>query len=341
MADKVLAKSDLRLWLETLVPDYEVIAPMPREAGPATWKDINGKRDINVDSDQMLMAAKEFLLPAQETLFRYTKGEETVEQPKLDGKPKLMIGLRLCDARAISVLDSVYLKGAFTDPYYAARREKLALMATVCDDPRWSCFCTSVGDLNEWAKGVDVLITDMGDKIYVAPTTAIGEKLVQGAFFKDPTPEETQKKTQVWDNLLALPKKPFAGKEIVAKFDWDDPMWAELAKKCLGCGACSYLCPSCSCFDMQDETVGNVTERFRCRDTCQFSDFTHMGHGHNPRPEKTMRVRQRVMHKFKYQMEQKLRLLVQTTTLPLLNLILVLMDNFPLLLRMKPIIWRK
>jgi ferredoxin len=306
MPDKVIAKTDLRQWFTSMVSSYDVIAPYGREAGPATWKDINGQQDINISSNQMLMAAKEYLLPVCEPLFKYeTKaGEEKLEQSKLSDRPKLMIGLRLCDARGITVLDSVYLEGRFRDPYYAARRENLALMATVCDDPRWSCFCTSVGDLDEWAKGVDALITDLGDKIYVAPVTETGEKLVQGTFFRDPTPEETQKKSEVWENLKSLPQKPFAGQNISQKASWDDLIWENMAKRCLGCGACSYQCPSCSCFDIQDETVGSLVERYRCRDTCQFTDFTMMGHGHNPRPEKKMRTRQRVMHKFKYQMEQ-------------------------------------
>lgn len=306
MSDKVIAKSNLRSWLASLVANYEVVAPSAREAGPSGWKDINSHGDINIGAGQMLMAAKEFLLPAQDVLFRYNtkKGEEKLEPPQLDGKPKLMIGLTLCDVRAISVLDSVYLDGRFRDPYYAARRDNLALMATVCDDPRWSCFCTTVGDLNEWAKGVDALITDLGDKIYVAPVTETGEKLVQGEFFSDPTAEETAKKSEVWANLLALPKRSFADKDVSKIVEWDDPIWEEMAKKCVGCGVCSYMCPSCSCFDIQDETTGSVVERFRCRDTCQFTDFTLMGAGHNPRPEKKMRVRQRVMHKFKYQMEQ-------------------------------------
>lgn len=306
MPDKVISKTDLRQWLASLMINHDVIAPVGREAGPATWKDIDGKEEIEIGAGGMVMAAKEYLLPVHDVLFRYKgkKGEETLESPEISKKPKLMIGLRLCDARAISVLDSVYLDGRFRDPYYAARRENLTLMATVCDDPRWSCFCTSVGDLNEWAKSVDALVTDMGDKVYVSPVTEKGEKLLSAPAFKDPTEEETKKKSQVWENLLAMPKRSFADKDISQSVSWDDPIWKEMADRCLGCGACSYQCPSCTCFDIQDDTEGDTIERYRCRDTCQFTDFTHMGHGHNPRPEKTMRARQRVMHKFKYQMEQ-------------------------------------
>ncbi len=307
MPDKVIAKSDLRQWLESVSSSYNVVAPVGRDGGPAAWKDIKDGEEIDIGSNQMLMAAKEHLLPAHETLFCYDtkKGEEKLEQPNLDSSPTLMIGLRLCDVRAISVLDAVFLdQGIFRDPYYIARREKLALMATVCDDPRWSCFCTSVGDLNEWSTAVDALITDLGDNVYISPRTETGDQLVQGAYFHDPSDEEKQKKDRVWEDLLALPKKPFAGKDIAAAAEWDNPVWAEMALRCIGCGACAYQCPSCSCFDIQDETVGSVIERYRCRDTCQFSDFTMMGHGHNPRPEKNMRTRQRVLHKFKYQMEQ-------------------------------------
>jgi sulfhydrogenase subunit beta (sulfur reductase) len=311
MTDKVISKTELRTWLASLLANYQVVAPAAADSGPARWKDIDANTEVDVTGNGMLMAVKEYLLPPYETLFTVNgkKGEEKIEsgaRPLAPDTrhPSLMIGLRLCDARAISVLDSVYLHGQFADPYYAARRENLVTMATVCDDPRWSCFCTSVGDLNEWAKAVDAMITDLSDKLYVAPISETGEKLTQGSFFSAPTPEETAKKDQVWTKLLALPKRPFAGKDLSKDLNWDDPVWAEIAKKCVGCGICSYMCPSCSCFDMQDETTGSTIERYRCRDTCQSCDFTMMGHGHNPRPEKTMRARQRVMHKFKYQMEQ-------------------------------------
>lgn len=312
MTDRVISKSNLRQWLSSLVAGNRVIAPMAGESGPARWKDIDGSQDISITGNNVLMAIKEYLLPPYETLFtvKGSKGSEVVtdplQHPTLGTQhPTVAIGLRLCDLRGISVLDDVYLKqGPFLDPYYAARREKLSTIVTVCDDPRWSCFCATMGDVGEWAKSADVLVTDIGDKLYVAPISEKGEKLVEGAFFADPSAEDTAKKTQVWEDLLALPKLAFAGKDLSKELDWDDPVWSEIAKKCLGCGICSYMCPSCSCFDIQDETKGSVTERYRCRDTCQSCDFTNMGHGHNPRPEKTMRTRQRVMHKFSYQVTQ-------------------------------------
>ena len=75
-------------------------------------------------------------------------------------------------------------------------------------------------------------------------------------------------------------------------------------ERCLACGACSFLCPTCHCFDIQDEVTAEGGVRFRCWDTCQFGEFTRMGAGHNPRPTQKERVRQRVSHKFKYLVEE-------------------------------------
>jgi len=218
MADKVIAKTDLAKWIAELASKFTVIAPEAGEADHAQWKEVTSAEKFNYVPGRYAMAAKEFLLPAYEVLFRYKKDSLEESLPE-DEKTTIMMGLTLCDARAIQVLDSVYLDGKFKDPYYAARREKLALIASVCDKPRWSCFCTSVGDLEQWAAGVDVLITDIGDSIYIHPVSEIGEKIAEGEFFRTPTEEETKKKNDIWQNLIALPKKPFAGQDIYKMVD--------------------------------------------------------------------------------------------------------------------------
>jgi len=216
--------------------------------------------------------------------------------------PRIMMGLRACDARAISVLDHVYLDGEIKDPYYLARRKNMVLVGNVCDEPRWSCFCTSVGNPVEWLKDLDAVTTDIGDSIVVTANTPAGEALLSD--MSDMSDEQKKLKEAAWNKLASLPTQPFAGKLQNDFLSWDDPIWQKYARKCMGCGICSYLCPSCSCFDIQDERVGGEIERYRCRDTCQSCYFTLMGHGHNPRPEKKMRMRQRLSHKFKYQPTQ-------------------------------------
>jgi len=304
--DKVISKDKLGQWLEALRGKYEVVGPVRSEDGPAVFADIDSLSEVVLDNAAWVLPPKDYLLPRTETLVTYDpKNEaEPLRAPTVEDKPRVLLGLRACDARAIEVLDHVYLDGAFKDPYYEARRKGIVLVGNVCDGARWSCFCTSVGNPVEWLKAMDAVTTDIGDSVVVSANSEAGKSLIEGQLFSDPTEEQVKRKDEVWAKLASLPKRPFADKLNEEFLAWDDPIWETYARKCLGCGICSYLCPSCSCFDIQDERVGSAIERYRCRDTCQSCYFTLMGAGHNPRPEKKMRVRQRLSHKFKYQQQQ-------------------------------------
>jgi len=306
--DKALSKDKLGQWLDSLRRTYEVVAPVKSASGgPAEFVKTDSSSEVVLDNSEWLAPPKDYLLPKTETLFFYDAKNEADPLRELlaEETPRLMLGLRACDARAIKVLDCVYLEGEFADPYYAARRKGMALVGFVCSDTRWSCFCTSVGDPLEWLKDVDAVLTDIGDSYVITANTPAGESLLSDmSDMSDPSDQQMNLKVAAWDKLASLPKRPFAEKLTKDFLAWDDPIWDTYARKCIGCGVCSYLCPSCSCFDIQDERVGGQVERFRCRDTCQSCYFTLMGAGHNPRPEKKMRMRQRLSHKFKYQPEQ-------------------------------------
>ena len=305
--DKIITKDNMAAWLQGLRETYELIGPVKRPDGAPEFRDMDSTADIALDNAAWLMPPKDFLLPRSETLTVYDPKDaaEPVKTPLAEEKPRLMLGLRACDARAIKVLDGVYMEGAFEDPYYAARRKGMVMVGNVCGESRWSCFCTSVGEPVEWLKDLDAVITDIGDSFIVTANTPVGESLLSDvSVMSEPSDEHFKLKVAAWDKLAAIPKKPFAEKLAKDFLSWEDPIWEKFSRKCMGCGICSYLCPSCSCFDIQDERVAGQIERFRCRDTCQTCNFTLMGAGHNPRPEKKMRVRQRLSHKFKYQPEQ-------------------------------------
>jgi len=287
--DRIIAKAEIISWLLAHAERYRVIGPVAQTEGPAVYRDIDSNSEIVLGNESWTMPPREM----------------QIIEPYTDGRPLLLMGLRLCDARAIQVLDRVYLNGPFKDPYYAAKRENSILIGTVCAEPRWSCFCTSVGGPIEWTKLLDVTLTDIGERLYITANTEAAEALLSAASLAEPTEEQKRMKEAAWQALAASPMRPFAGRDISAALEWDHPVWAEIADRCLACGICNYLCPSCSCFDIQDEVVRlDCVERFRCRDTCQFSDFTRMGAGHNPRAAQLPRSRQRIMHKFRYQPEQ-------------------------------------
>ncbi|MHB9035925.1 MAG: 4Fe-4S dicluster domain-containing protein [Armatimonadota bacterium] len=306
MSEKIILKDNIQNWLSAMMAKCAVVAPMERKDAPAEFRELAPGDEPIIDGSKPMMPPKDYLLPRYETLFKVNIGKEgtSVESGVPGAKPTVMLGMWLPDAQAIQILDRVFLDDKFKDPYYAARRENTVLVAVMPAEKRWSWFCNSVDDVETWKQNVDVLMYDLGEKFYVEGQTAKGEDVLDGAFFGEPSEADTIARNQVWDNFAKCEKLPFAGQAFYENLAWEDPIWAEIAEKCISCGVCSYMCPTCSCFDIQDETCGGCVERYRCRDTCQFDDFTLMGHGHNPRENQVPRSRQRLLHKFKYQHEQ-------------------------------------
>lgn len=306
MADKVISKDRIQDFLTALASKYTVVAPVERGDAPAEFKELTAGEVPVLDGSKAMMSPKDYLLPRHEVLVRIdTAGGAKVETPLPEDTPRVLIGAWLPDAQAIRVLDRVFLDRNFVDPYYARRRENLTIVAVIPAEMRWSWFCSSVDDVETWKASVDAVMYDLGDKLYFEPISEKGESILSlSKDAPDAAESDTIAKNVLWDEFKSAGVLPFAGKALYENLAWDDPVWAEIAQKCIACGMCSYLCPSCSCFDIQDETCGTCVERYRCRDTCQFEDFTLMGHGHNPRTSQVPRSRQRLLHKFKYQHEQ-------------------------------------
>lgn len=306
MTDRVLSKDRVKEFLDSLMGRFTVVAPVPRTNAPAEFREITPGDEPVIDGSVMMMTPKDYLLPRYEVLFRVSGGDggPRVEEQIPDDKQRVMLGAWLPDAQAIAVLDRVFLDKGFVDPYYSARRNNTAIVAVIPARMRWSWFCGLVGDVEQWKSGVDALMYDLGDRFYVEVVSERGAELFPDEFVSEPTDEDSAAKDRLWASFKSAGREPLAGEELWERLAWENPVWNEIAEKCIGCGMCSYMCPSCSCFDVQDETRGGCVERYRCRDTCQFEDFTLMGHGHNPRDNQVPRSRQRLLHKFRYQQEQ-------------------------------------
>jgi ferredoxin len=306
MSDKMLSKNNISDFLAALMGKFTVVAPMPRHEAPAEFRELAPGDEPIIDGSGTMMPPKDYFLPRYEVLVKIETGKEgvKVESPVPESKPRVMLGMWLPDAQAIQVLDRVFLDKRFTDPYYAARRESTIMVAVMPARQRWSWFCSAVDDVEGWKQSVDAIMYDLGDRYYVEVTSDKGAAILEGSFFADPTEADTSEKIGMWTSFKETSKLPFSDEKLYENLAWDNPIWGEIAEKCIACGMCSYMCPSCSCFDIQDETCGSCVERYRCRDACQFEEFTLMGHGHNPRDNQLPRSRQRLLHKFKYQHEQ-------------------------------------
>jgi ferredoxin len=150
-----------------------------------------------------------------------------------------------------------------------------------------------------------LLLTDLGDRYLVETITGRGEALIASShLFRPATEADSTRKAEIAARAEEMISGPSV-EEVKEKLDvvYEDPFWDELHQKCLGCGACTYLCPTCHCFDIVDEGDSVQGRRVRNWDTCQFALFTYHTSGHNPRPTGKERMRQRVMHKFGYFVE--------------------------------------
>ena len=293
--------------VENVIRSIAVPVYAPVEAGGVvTYDRYEPGLALRLDAIPADKSPKELLFPQWEDLMHFRMEGKTIsltEQERCD-QDYVLFGARACDLRAFQVLDKVFLADP-VDTYYAARREHGTTVALACVEPADTCFCGVFG-VDPGQPEADVILWQVGDDYYADAPTEKGKKLVE----LWPTVEADEAPVD-WikgEIKKKLASKPFAhlslngfdGAHLKEKFE--SPKWEKLALSCLGCGSCTFSCPTCQCYDIRDYDAGHGIERYRCWDSCMFSDFTMMAHG-TPRPTQTEKYRQRFMHKLVYAIE--------------------------------------
>ena len=298
----LLHKDSLPALLDGFLQDLEVLAPVRRD-DLVLYEPIASGDEALLDFAHGRLSPKGVFSPRTEVMFTYHDGQ--AETPGL-GKEKVLFGARPCDAASFSLLDRVFDVPGLPDAYYIARRRNTTVVGLACSHPRSTCFCTSVGGGPFNQQGLDVLLSDTGDHYLVEVLSEKGKRLMGGsALLEEATAQDIGAKERLEREAVARIGSHLAIEGLKEKLDglYDDPFWDALHEKCLGCGACTYLCPTCHCFDIVDEGNGSRGRRLRIWDSCQYPLFTLHASGHNPRPSSKERMRQRVMHKFRYFVE--------------------------------------
>ena len=304
MEKRVIRKETLAGIVGELAGKMRVCAPMKAE-DEVLFRVLEAGEKPLIEFANAKNAPKNFLFPRTETLLKFTRTGKgmVIAGDQEDGGETLLFGVRPCDARSFTLLDMLFDQEKYRDPYYLDKREKTTVVALGCVRPPYTtCFCTSVGGAPLSSEGVDILLTDLGEAYLAEFLTPKGEALRE-AFGGTPAgeAEEKQKETIAAQAAEVIGSR-IPAREIKPILDarFEDPFWNTLHQKCLACGTCTYLCPTCHCFDISDEVKRADGIRIRNWDSCMFPMFTKETSGHNPRPSQKERWRQRVMHKFRY-----------------------------------------
>jgi len=238
---------------------------------------------------------------------------ETIQLESLNEAPRQVIfGLRPCDVRGFVQMDRVFggYGGFYFDPLYNARREATTLLAVTCREPRSTCFCTAVGGSPAGQEGVDALLTEVGGGFVVEVLTAKGEAALAAAvsagFLSDAGEAQVAEAVRVKTAASAKVDSPFTleGIRENLRANFADDRWHDLCLRCISCGTCTYVCPNCYCFNINDSLVETEGERYRTWDNCFNPQYTEETSGHNPRAHKANRFRNRFSHKFWYYPEK-------------------------------------
>lgn len=294
---RVMDKERLPDLVRGLSASYEVVGPV-RKGDAYVFSVIDDPRELALEYDTTILPPKKYFVPPSEDILGFT-AEGQVTSDGGEAQPRVLFGLHPCDINALMLMDNVFM-GEYEDPYYKSRRENTLLVGVSCT-PEPRCFCNAWGtDEVHW--GFDIFLTDLGDRYFVSVRSVEGAELldrcVETSHIDAQDTEDFQAKTREFKASFSADLETSQIPLLLdAKFD--DPVWDELGERCLSCGACSMVCPTCYCFDVKDKLSADGTHGSRVRvwDSCQFSEFAEVAHGHNFRESRSSRVKYRYYHK--------------------------------------------
>ena len=261
--------------------------------------------DVMSKALKTVRSAKDFFFPQTEDMVNFKTEGKNIEI--IDAREKIetyvIFGVRACDYKSFEILDRVFLVEP-VDTMYKNRRENAVIFTLACNNPHASCFCKNFGIDASSPKG-DVECYDVDGYLYLNPLTEKGAEIVNGLTCLEEVKGEDKVDALKKDITEKIEKLPFSNLDL-SKFKGENlmelfnrPEWEELSEACLGCGTCTFVCPTCQCFDIRDFKTNSGIKRFRCWDSCMYSDFTQMA-AENPRKTQMQRYRQRFMHKLCY-----------------------------------------
>ena len=306
MKTLVLPKEHLDFFASVLQQFGEVHGPVA-QGDHFVFRRLRRWSEIRLDYPRTLLPPKKYVLPPRECLFHYRPKDGYVPDTTGLDRRVVLFGVHACDIYGINILDQVFA-GRYPDPYYQARRRNLAIIGIDCT-PDEHCFCRSMR-ADFVSQGFDLFLQDLGDRYLTFVGTALGDDMVlaTGGLFRAVTREDIEE----YKERSAVRRQAFVlDPEIrdlpeIFEMEYQNELWEELGAKCVSCGACSTVCPTCYCYDVSDDVALGTLEGLRSRkwDSCLFATHAVVAGGENFRKTRDERLRHRCFRKGKYILEK-------------------------------------
>jgi sulfhydrogenase subunit beta (sulfur reductase) len=316
----VMSKETIGEWVALLNEGYRIIGPKRKQgavglspSGAAQqpegdryfYDEIQSAEELVLSFPGTILPPKKVLLPQKEELVRFKNGGRQVE-PVIDDRPTVVLGIHTCDLHAIRVLDEAMSQGA-VDQHYLARRANTVLVSIECLEPcSENAFCK---DMGTWTvpETFDLHLTDLGDDYMLEVGSAKGVALIQDMTSIRPATDADHRRlnramSAKWPRFPYRLDADLSELPSLMALSYRSQVWEEVGQRCLGCGSCTVVCPTCFCFDVIDDMDLNLSSgtRIRIWDSCQFGEFATVAGGHDFRNGQAARQRHRFYHKFKY-----------------------------------------
>ena len=288
---------------------YQLFGPVEHN-GHYMFKNLETNQYPDMACQDTVLSPKSTVFPQTEKMLQASldpseEDHHIMKKAPQDYSPRAVIGISPCDAKALVLMKLNFDTKDYRDPYWCDAYEATTFVGLAVNTLSIYDFSMSAGSGPFAEDGLDILLADCGDVFLAKVLTDKGKAFLDAAGFNEKADQKSaeEKFTQMKQAAEASAGSGISTDNLKEKdlLDlYNAPFWDDVAFSCINCGTCTFVCPTCWCFDIQDETKGTQCVRTRNWDTCMSPLFTLHGSGHNPRGEKTSRVRQRFMHKLKY-----------------------------------------
>ncbi len=317
----LIKKSDVLNLAKELSKEYQVFGPViQKETGQTFFDKVEDVSEISLSAPIPSVPPKHAVFPQLETIMKYKYSGESRKaeiETVFDTSSKALFGLRACDLTGLQCLDRFFMGQEFVDEVYVNHRKRMFIVTNTCNVPFKNCFCVCTDSGPAAEEGYDLNLTDLGDHYLVEAGSEKGKAFAEKLSLEAANDSHLKQKKEVVDKSIAsfetfaTDSKAWISRvmnRVTTGFIKED-VWNYIGDQCFECGACTFVCPSCSCFNIVDVANGETShDRLRTWDSCSYEGYSRMAGGHNPRKPVEDRRNKRFFCKLSYsQMKKYLR----------------------------------